>query len=102
MADSDKINCRTPASLNGSGTNIPRWKYDAIRHAVLTVLRRSGAEGLMFKDLEDAARQELDEKVLIQIGSLAWHVTTVKLNMEVEGDIKRVKGSSPQRLISLV
>jgi len=64
MADSDKINCRTPASLNGSGTNIPRWKYDAIRHAVLTVLRRSGAEGLMFKDLEDAARQELDEKVL--------------------------------------
>ncbi|GAB4184614.1 MAG: hypothetical protein Tsb002_07780 [Wenzhouxiangellaceae bacterium] len=37
-----------------------------------------------------------DEKQ--RLGSLAWHVTTVKLDLEVKGLIWRVPHQSPQQL----
>jgi len=33
------------------------------------------------------------------LGSWGWHFTTVKLNMEVEGELLRAEGVSPQQLI---
>jgi len=36
---------------------------------------------------------------LARLGSVGWHTTTVKLNMEVKGELQRLSGVNPQRLI---
>ena len=91
---SETTTCRTP---NASGTtSIPTWKFDALRTAILDAV---GSEGIMFKDLKPAVETWLDADTLSRLGSLGWHLTTVKLEMEVAGDIARVEGSKPQRLV---
>lgn len=57
--------------------------------------------GLEFRDLPDAVGDllEPDELKLKRLGSIAWYTTTVKLDLEVKGALRRVKGSSPQRLV---
>ena len=52
----------------------------------------------MFKDLADDVQARLTSNQLAKLGSLKWHVTTVKLNMEVEGEIERVPRQTPQTL----
>lgn len=90
----DRTVCRTP---NADGTtSIPSWKYEAVRAAILDAV---GDDGLAFKDLKAAVGERLDTDELDRLGSLGWHVTTVKLDMEVAGDIARVDGVSPQRLV---
>jgi hypothetical protein len=34
-----------------------------------------------------------------QLGSVGWYTATVKLELEVRGEIRRVPGASPQRLL---
>ena len=41
----------------------------------------------------------LSEDVRQRLGSVAWHTTTVKLNMEVDGELERVAGAKPQHLV---
>jgi len=41
----------------------------------------------------------LDQRIREKLGSVAWHTITVKLNMEVEGELRRVDGLKPQHLI---
>ena len=92
--DTDKITCRTP---NADGTTrIPRWKYNALHTAVLDAV---GDDGIAFKDLKSAVEPRLSDNVKADLGSLGWHLTTVKLEMECAGDIARVEGRSPQYLI---
>jgi len=62
----EKVTCRTPTEGRDGVTNLPKWKFDAIQSAILTVLK--------------------------------WHVTSVKLEMEVRGEIERIPGRVPQRL----
>ena len=91
---SETTTCRTP---NASGTtNIPTWKFDALRTVILDAV---GDDGIVFKDLKPAVETRLDADTLSRLGSLGWHLTTVKLEMEVAGDIARVEGSKPQRLV---
>lgn len=92
--DTDKTLCRTP---NASGTTrIPTWKFEAVRKAILDAV---GADGIAFKDLEPAVAQRLPQDVARDLGSLGWHMTTVKLEMECAGDIHRVEGRSPQFIV---
>jgi hypothetical protein len=42
--------------------------------------------------------EHLPEDELDQLGSVSWYTTTVKLDLEVKGEIERIPGSSPQRL----
>ena len=98
MNNKDKVACRTPAKGRDGVTNIPRWKYEAVRDAILTVLNEAGSDGFLFKDLSKAVGDHLTDEQRAQLGSLGWHTTTVKLNMEVEGEIRRMEGVSPQRL----
>jgi len=35
MFETDKIACHTPAKSRGGVTNIPKWKYDCVRRAIL-------------------------------------------------------------------
>ena len=91
---SEKTTCRTP---NASGTtNIPTWKFGALRTAILDAV---GSEGIAFADLKPAVAKRLDADTLSRLGSLGWHLTTVKLEMEVASDIRRVQGSKPQKLV---
>ena len=87
--DDTKVECRTPTEGRSGTTSIPAWKFDAVRTAVLDAVVAAGPEGL---------RGRLAEDVLGRLGSVGWHVTTVKLEMEVRGEIARLPGS-PQRLV---
>lgn len=89
----EKTACRTPAEGRDGVTNIPKWKFDALKAAILAVLSRGD---IRFSDLKEAVRGELSEEVLAKLGSLGWHVTCVKLELEVRGDIERISQKGPQ------
>ena len=95
----DKVACRTPAEGRDGVTNIPRWKYEAVRKAILAAVQDAGPEGLAFKDMKEAVRVRMTEEDLADLGALGWHMTTVKLNMEVDGELSRVAKVSPQRIV---
>jgi len=97
--DSDKVECRTPSKGRKGVTQIPRWKYECIQRAILDTLEESETGYVYFKDLNSAVEDILTTNQRAKLGSIGWHVTTVKLNMEVEGEIVRVEGAKPQRLM---
>ena len=67
------------------GPRIPRWKYEAVKRAILDTV----------PGLVSAA---LDPDELAALGSVSWHVTVVKLDLEARRLVERVPGASPQRL----
>lgn len=87
---SDRIMTLHPAGKEG--VNIERSKYDAIRTAILDVLREQ--PGIQFKDLPT----EIGRKLPDFDGSIGWYTTTVKLDLEARGEIERIPKSSPQQL----
>ena len=96
MPTEDKILCETPTP-GKKPTRIDRWKYDLIRTAILAVVP-SDKLGVEFRDLHNLVEQHTAPGELDKLGSLSWYTTTVKLDMEVKGEIERVPGSKPQRL----
>lgn len=75
-----------------------RWKYDLVRGAILKSIPNKG-DGVLFKDLPGQVKQAIATQDLKKLGSVFWYTTVVKLNLEVDGEIKRVEGLSPQRLL---
>ena len=94
-----KTECRTPASDKNGVTRIPTWKYNTVREAILSAFACQKTSSISFSELRVAAKAYMPESSLVSLGSWGWHFTTVKLNMEVEGEIERVKDSSPQQLV---
>ena len=91
----DKVACRTPAAGRDGVTNIPAWKFDAVRAAILDAL----ADGpILYKDLNAAVEQRLDAETLANLGKLGWHVVTIKLELEVRGEIARLDAKGPQQI----
>ena len=78
------------------GVNISKKKYDIIRNAILCVLEEK--REITFMKLSRAVEKEVNENFE---GSVMWYVTTVKLDLEARGVVKRVPHSRPQ-LIKLV
>ena len=95
--DDKKTICRTP-NANGT-TRIPSWKFDVIREAILKTVDTAGEDGLAFKDLSASVASTLDSDILTKLGSVGWHTTCVKLELEVAGEIARVPGVTPQRIV---
>ncbi|MEM9599823.1 MAG: hypothetical protein AAF926_02250 [Pseudomonadota bacterium] len=93
-----KVACRTPAEGRDGVTHIPSWKFDCVRDAIRQMVGEAGSEGLRFSDLRDAVANRLGHDQRATLGSLGWHVTTVKLELEVRGEIARLPGT-PQRLV---
>ncbi len=81
-----------------SGPRILKWKYDAVRRAILESLPREGP-GLPFQDLDGAVGRRLTPEESASLGSVPWYVVTVKLDLEARGEIARVQGARPQRLV---
>lgn len=78
------------------GVNISREKYEVIREAIMCVLQVQ--KEMTFMKLSHAVEKEVKGKFE---GSVTWYVTTVKLDLEARGKIKRVPNSRPQ-LVKLV
>jgi hypothetical protein len=75
------------------GVNISREKYEIICEAILSTLRAQ--KEMTFMNLARAVEKELNGNFE---GSVTWYVTTVKLDLEARGQIKRVTNSRPQLL----
>ena len=73
------------------GVNISREKYEIIREAILSIL--CAQKEMTFMKLTRAVEKEVDGKFE---GSVTWYVTTVKLDLEARGEVKRVPHSRPQ------
>jgi hypothetical protein len=75
------------------GVRISKEKYEVVRDAILNALRTNGE--LTFSDLTLAVQEQLRGHF---DGSISWYVTTVKLDLEARGQLKRVPESRPQRV----
>jgi hypothetical protein len=75
------------------GVQISKAKYDAMRTAILGLLKKNGPMTFiaMSNILEDSMQTTFD-------GSVMWYFTTVKLDMEARGEIRRVPNSKPQTI----
>lgn len=95
----EKIICETPTP-GKKPTRIDKFKYDLIADAILDILPTT-APGVPFKELPSLVGEVLGAEKS-KIGSMAWYTTTVKLDLEVKGQIKQVSGLKPQHLIKAV
>ena len=98
MQHDEKTICRTPTEGRDGVTRIPNWKYIPVRRAILDILTAAGPDGVAFRELPGLVGMALPEDLRAKLGSLTWHTTSVKLNMEVEGEIRRLPGKGAQRL----
>ena len=96
MTDAEKVVCETPTP-GKQPTRIERWKYDLLRSAILAELHAEG-DGLPFRELPGRIHSRLSPADLEKLGSLRWYTTTVKLDLEVKGEIERIPGKSTQHL----
>lgn len=94
-----KIACGTPAPGRSGTTNIPAWKFVTIRQILRELIRSHRAAGLPFQGLAQRVANRMDPADLKDLGSVGWHVTTVKLELEVRGEIVRALGPGAQRLL---
>lgn len=81
-----------------SKTHLAIFKYEPYSQAILAALRDAGEAGVYFKDLPEQVRVRLPESQLAKLGSIMWHVTTVKLDLEGRGKIERIAKVKPQKL----
>lgn len=95
-AEQDKVICETPTP-GKKPTRIARWKYDLVREAILAVVPADD-QGVEFNQLPKLVEGQLREGDLKRLGSVSWYTKTVKLDMEIKGEIERIPGSKPQRL----
>ncbi|HSJ85818.1 MAG TPA: hypothetical protein VK909_01325 [Anaerolineales bacterium] len=73
------------------GVNISKTKYEIIRKAILLALHTQ--KEMTFMNLSRAVEKEVNGNFE---GSVMWYVTTVKLDLEARGVVKRVQNSRPQ------
>ncbi len=86
-----KETIRTLHPEKKQGVKISREKYDVIRKAILSTLNDQNE--ISFMNLSRAVEKEVNGTF---DGSVMWYVTTVKLDLEARGEIKRVPNSRPQ------
>ena len=73
------------------GVNISKEKYEIICKAILSTLQAH--KEITFMNLSRAVEKEVNGNFE---GSVTWYVTTVKLDLEARGKVKRVPNSRPQ------
>jgi len=86
-----KDRIRTLHPEKKQGVSISREKYEIIRKAILSTLRAQ--KEITFMNLSRAVEKQVNGNFE---GSVTWYVTTVKLDMEARGEVKRVLNSRPQ------
>ena len=80
----------TKHPLGKTGRNIDREKYDVLKNAILSALRK---DELTHTELFNRLNKGLKGKLA---GNISWYGETVKLDLEAKKMIERT-GSKPQR-----
>jgi hypothetical protein len=88
--------CSTPTPGKQS-VKIEKWKYDLIRENILRVLPTDKI-GVYFNSLPRLVVKQLSIHDRKRVGSIPWYTTTVKLDLEVKGEIERIPHTVPQKL----
>src|SRR5690349_5083457 len=97
MPRPDRIQTLNGNYARGGGKSIDAGLYAAVRRAILAAVPRGG-EGALFRDLPDEVARRVPRD-LLRGRSAAWYTTTVKLDLEARGLIRRIAGATPQRLL---
>lgn len=95
--DDDRVVCRTPTP-DRKPTRIERWKFESVRGAILDAVEAE-EDGLPFGDLARAVGERLMPEELQYLGSIGWYTTTVKLELEVAGELRRETRGGRQVLL---
>ncbi|MEP7266454.1 MAG: hypothetical protein ABI844_02425 [Saprospiraceae bacterium] len=77
--------------------NMNKSKYDALKNALLIHLKKKGE--LTYVELLDAITEEFKKNKIKFEGSIQWHMEWVKLDLEANKIIQRVKNTTPQKYI---
>lgn len=77
--------------------NIEKWKYDAMKRAILDALP-ADEEGLEFSRLPEMVERRLSSDELIGIGSVEQMTTTIVQDLQETEEIELVPASRPPRL----
>ena len=96
MTDEERVVCETPTP-GKKPTRIHKWKYDLLRHIILEIVTES-ADGVEFRNLSGLIEGRLSAEQRYNLGSVSWYTVSVKLDMEVKGEIERVPRAKPQKL----
>jgi hypothetical protein len=99
-SEEDKVLCETPTP-GKQPTRIAKWKYELVRSAILAEVPDDD-KGVEFNRLAELVERRIPAEELKRLGSVSWYTTTVKLDMEVNGEIERVAGVTPQRLRRII
>jgi hypothetical protein len=86
--EEEKVACRSP-----SGKVIAKlelWKFDRIRETILETLPADGSP-LDFSEVSKGVAERIPEREAKRIGKIPWFVETVALEMEVRGELQKVK-----------
>jgi hypothetical protein len=76
---------------------ISKHKYAMVRKAIFEILPFDN-EGFPIKELAKSVAAFLSKEHLEELGSVGWHTTSIKLDLEACGLIERIPGRSPQWL----
>jgi hypothetical protein len=95
----NQVLCRTPTP-DKQPKRIEAAKFALVRRAILAVVPHQ-RKGVLFRDLSRLVAARLSPQERRGLGSVPWYVTTVKLELEVRGEIRRLSGVTPQRLVRL-
>jgi hypothetical protein len=99
----DRVTLASPAPRKRKGNlRIPRWKYEALRRAIHRVVVSTGRRGATLDELIEEAPRFLTEDERAELGSVSWHVTTVKLDLEVRGELAPLDGATPARCVRVL
>ncbi len=90
MASDEFIQAINPDPTK-QGVRIEKIEYDIVRDAILENLRAFGP--MKFTQLGNLLEDQLQKNF---DGSVMWYFTTVKLDMEARGQIRRAPKSKPQ------
>jgi hypothetical protein len=87
----ERVQCLHP-DPSKQAPRIELWKYEAVKEVILAAL--VDQPGLNFKDLT----QQVAARLKVDVGSVNWYTTVVKLDLEARGVVERLAGSGTQRL----
>ena len=68
-----------------------------LRRIILEIVTES-TDGVEFRNLPGLIESRLSVEQRENLGSVSWYTVSVKLDMEVKGDIERVPRAKPQKL----
>ncbi len=90
-----KIQLKHPEGKKAVAIN--KSKYDVLKHVVLNLLKKKGE--LSHLELLEAITEEFKKNTIKFEGSIEWHMEWVKLDLEANKIIQRIKNTTPQKYI---